>query len=68
MSYGSALGATYASMLPDTTDRVVVDGNVGEPHLDGTACVEETLPGFTRWAAARDVEPCRRDIHKSRLR
>ncbi|MFF5219346.1 alpha/beta hydrolase [Micromonospora sp. NPDC000442] len=58
-SYGSALGAAYASMFPDTTDRVVIDSNLGDTHLDYAAQrrfglgVEQTFPDFAAWAAAR---------------
>ncbi|MDG9674086.1 alpha/beta hydrolase [Micromonospora sp. DH14] len=58
-SYGSALGAAYASMFPDTTDRVVIDSNLGDTHLDYAAQrrfglgVEQTFPEFAAWAAAR---------------
>jgi pimeloyl-ACP methyl ester carboxylesterase len=58
-SYGSALGAAYASMFPDTTDRIVVDSIVGSTYLDHDVLrrfglgFEETFPDFARWAAAR---------------
>ncbi len=58
-SYGSALGAAYASMFPDTTDRVVLDSNLGDTHLDYAAQrrfglgMEQTFPDFAAWAAAR---------------
>ena len=58
-SYGSALGAAYASMFPGTTDRVVVDSNVGDTHLDRAGLrrfalgVEQTFPDFAEWAAVR---------------
>ncbi|MFI6785520.1 alpha/beta hydrolase [Micromonospora sp. NPDC050276] len=58
-SYGSALGAAYASMFADTTDRVVIDSNLGDTHLDYAAQrrfglgVEQTFPEFAAWAAAR---------------
>lgn len=59
-SYGSALGAAYASMFPGTTDRVVLDSNVGDTHLDQEGLrrfaqgMEQTFPDFARWAAKRD--------------
>ena len=59
-SYGSALGAAYASMFPDTTDRIVLDSNIGDTHLDRSGLrkyaegMEDTFPDFARWAAARD--------------
>ncbi|MCZ7438788.1 alpha/beta hydrolase [Micromonospora sp. WMMC241] len=58
-SYGSALGAAYASMFPATTDRVVLDSIVGDTHLDRAGLrrfalgMEQTFPDFAKWAAAR---------------
>lgn len=58
-SYGSALGAAYASMFPERSDRIVVDSNIGDTHLDQDGMrryalgAEETFPDFARWAAAR---------------
>jgi len=58
-SYGSALGAAYVSMFPDTADRVVLDSNVGDTHLDQAGLrrfaqgFEQTFPDFARWAAKR---------------
>ncbi|MDN5917920.1 MAG: alpha/beta hydrolase [Pseudonocardia sp.] len=58
-SYGSALGAAYASLFPDRADRVVLDSNVGDTHLDQDGIrryalgAEQTFPDFARWAAAR---------------
>ncbi|TDV56393.1 alpha/beta hydrolase family protein [Actinophytocola oryzae] len=58
-SYGSALGAAYASMFPERSDRIVLDSNVGDTHLDQDGIrryalgAEETFPDFARWAAAR---------------
>lgn len=58
-SYGSALGAAYASMFPESTDRVVLDSNIGDTHLDHDGMrrysrgMEETFPDFAEWAAAR---------------
>lgn len=58
-SYGSALGAAYASMFPETADRVVLDSNVGDTHLDRDGLrryalgFEQTFPGFAEWVAAR---------------
>jgi pimeloyl-ACP methyl ester carboxylesterase len=59
LSYGSALGAAYASMFPERTDRVILDSNVGDTHLghDGmrrfALGAEETFPDFAEWVAAR---------------
>lgn len=59
-SYGSALGAAYASMFPERTDRVVLDSNVGGTALDHDAMrrygqgVEDSFGDFARWAALRD--------------
>jgi pimeloyl-ACP methyl ester carboxylesterase len=61
-SYGTYLGAVYASLFPTRTDRLVLDSAV-DPHrvwrevfrLWGPA-VELRFPDFTRWAAARDAQ------------
>lgn len=58
-SYGTALGAAYASMFPETSDRVVLDSNIGDTHLDQNGIrrygrgMEETFPDFAQWAADR---------------
>ncbi|MFB9905567.1 alpha/beta hydrolase [Allokutzneria oryzae] len=58
-SYGSALGAAYASMFPERSDRVVLDSNIGDTHLDQAGMrryalgMEDTFPDFAKWAAAR---------------
>jgi pimeloyl-ACP methyl ester carboxylesterase len=58
-SYGSALGAAYASMFPERSDRIVLDSNIGDTHLDQDGIrryamgAEETFPDFAAWAAAR---------------
>ncbi|MEQ3552936.1 alpha/beta hydrolase [Pseudonocardia nematodicida] len=58
-SYGSALGAAYASMFPERADRVVLDSNIGDTHLDQDGIrryalgAEETFDDFARWAADR---------------
>ncbi|MDR7381994.1 alpha/beta hydrolase [Promicromonospora iranensis] len=58
-SYGSALGAAYASMFPGSVDRVVLDSIVGDTHLDQEGLrrfalgMEQTFPDFARWAAKR---------------
>ncbi len=58
-SYGSALGAAYASMFPERSDRIVLDSNIGDTHLDQDGIrryamgAEETFPDFAEWAAAR---------------
>nr|WP_245555598.1 alpha/beta hydrolase [Gordonia soli] len=60
-SYGTALGAAYASMFPDATDRIVLDSNIGDTHLDRDGMrryalgMEETFPDFANWVAARDA-------------
>ncbi|MFD6858189.1 alpha/beta hydrolase [Rhodococcus sp. NPDC060090] len=59
-SYGSALGAAYASMFPESSDRVVLDSNIGDTHLDHDGMrryargMEETFPDFAEWAATQD--------------
>jgi len=60
LSYGSALGAAYASMFPDTSDRVILDSNIGDTHVDQDGFrryaegTEQTFPDFAKWAAERD--------------
>ncbi|WP_435111848.1 alpha/beta hydrolase [Nocardiopsis synnemataformans] len=60
LSYGSALGAAYASMFPESTDRIVLDSNIGDTFLDYDGMrryalgFEETFPDFAAWAAERD--------------
>ncbi|OEU90443.1 hydrolase [Streptomyces abyssalis] len=58
-SYGTALGAAYASMFPERSDRIVLDSNVGDTHLDPDGMrryalgMEQSFPDFAKWAAAR---------------
>lgn len=58
-SYGTALGAAYASMFPEQADRIVLDSNIGDTFLDHDGMrlygrgMEETFPDFAKWAAAR---------------
>lgn len=58
-SYGTALGAAYASMFPERSDRIVLDSNIGDTHLDRDGMrryalgMEQTFPAFAKWAAAR---------------
>lgn len=58
-SYGTALGAAYASLFPERSDRIVLDSNIGDTHLnrDGmrryAVGMEQTFPDFARWAAKR---------------
>ncbi|WP_222650624.1 alpha/beta hydrolase [Rhodococcus sp. BP-332] len=58
-SYGSALGAAYASMFPESTDRIVLDSNIGDTHLDRAGMrrysrgMEDTFPDLARWMAER---------------
>ncbi|MEE2037634.1 alpha/beta hydrolase [Nocardiopsis sp. CT-R113] len=60
VSYGSALGAAYASLFPERTDRIVLDSNVGDTYMgyDGirrfALGFEEAFPDFAAWAAERD--------------
>ncbi|MFD3687944.1 alpha/beta hydrolase [Nocardiopsis sp. NPDC058631] len=61
-SYGTALGAAYASLFPDRSDRIVLDSNIGDTHLDHEGMrryglgAEETFPDFFAWAAERHDE------------
>ncbi|WP_410658833.1 alpha/beta hydrolase [Amycolatopsis sp. lyj-112] len=58
-SYGTALGAAYASMFPERADRVVLDSNIGDTFLDHDGMrryalgTEQAFPDFAKWAAAR---------------
>ncbi|MFB9659788.1 alpha/beta fold hydrolase [Glycomyces mayteni] len=59
-SYGSVLGAAYASLFPDTSGQVVIDSNVEGTALDyraqrrwGTE-FEPNFAYFAEWAAERD--------------
>ncbi|GLU48187.1 alpha/beta hydrolase [Nocardiopsis ansamitocini] len=58
-SYGTALGAAYASLFPDRSDRIVLDSNIGDTHLDHEGMrryglgAEQTFPDFAQWAAQR---------------
>ncbi|MFD3352791.1 alpha/beta hydrolase [Streptomyces fradiae] len=58
-SYGTALGAAYASMFPERSDRIVLDSSIGDTHLDRDGMrryalgMEQTLPDFAKWAARR---------------
>lgn len=58
-SYGSALGAAYASLFPERGDRIVVDSNLGATSLDRGSLrrfglgMEDRFPDFAAWAAER---------------
>ncbi|MEU7474925.1 alpha/beta hydrolase [Lentzea sp. NPDC042327] len=58
-SYGTNLGAVYTTLFPRTTDRVVLDSNLGAGGWDVEGSrnygrgTEDTFPDFARWAAAR---------------
>jgi pimeloyl-ACP methyl ester carboxylesterase len=60
VSYGSYLGAAYASMFPSRTDRVVLDSVLGPGGLDVVANqrfaqgFDDRFPDFAAWAAQRD--------------
>jgi pimeloyl-ACP methyl ester carboxylesterase len=57
-SYGSYLGSVYTTLFPRTTDRVVIDSNLGPAGYDVTAMrnfargVEDRFPDFARFAVA----------------
>ena len=57
-SYGTYLGAVYTTLFPRTTDRVVIDSNLGAGGWDVEGGrmygrgVEDTFPDFAVWAAA----------------
>lgn len=60
-SYGTYLGAVYASLFPQRTDRFVLDSNVHPRRIwrDTFAAwgpaVEIAFDGFARWASERDA-------------
>ncbi|GHH39169.1 alpha/beta hydrolase [Lentzea cavernae] len=57
-SYGTYLGAVYATMFPDRGDRIVLDSNLGPGGYDVTAMrlfargLEDRFPDFAAYAAA----------------
>ncbi|UZI33375.1 alpha/beta hydrolase [Streptomyces sp. VB1] len=57
-SYGTHLGAVYATMFPKRGDRIVLDSNLGPGGYDVTAMrsfgrgLEDRFPDFARFAAA----------------
>jgi pimeloyl-ACP methyl ester carboxylesterase len=63
-SYGTYVGAVYATMFPSRTDRVVLDSNddpdprrVARGWLANFALgAEDRFPDFAAWAAARAAE------------
>lgn len=71
-SYGTYLGAVFASLYPNSTDRVVLDSNVnphwvwrkqfrswgtaGDPQLGGDPRLAPRWNAFAAWAAARDAQ------------
>ncbi len=60
-SYGTYLGAVYATLFPNNTDRFVLDSNVDPNWLWRTVFRmwglggDERWPDFANWAAARDA-------------
>ncbi|MFI5933855.1 alpha/beta hydrolase [Actinoplanes sp. NPDC051494] len=60
-SYGSALGAAYASMFPGTSDRIIIDSNLGDTALTRASLrrfglgAEQAFPDFAAWAAERHI-------------
>ncbi|MGW2210721.1 alpha/beta hydrolase [Streptomyces sp. NPDC001781] len=58
-SYGTYLGAVYATMFPERGDRVVLDSNLGPGGYDVAAMrlfargMEDRFPDFAAFAAAR---------------
>lgn len=59
VSYGSYLGAVYATLFPERTDRIVLDSLEGPEGVDLDALLrmaqgfEDRFPDFARWAAER---------------
>ncbi|MFD2466418.1 alpha/beta hydrolase [Amycolatopsis silviterrae] len=60
LSYGTYLGAVYASLFPDQTDRFVLDSVVGPTGVDLTTArrfaegMQDRFPDFAKWAAVRN--------------
>ncbi|MFE6696538.1 alpha/beta hydrolase [Streptomyces sp. NPDC057718] len=58
-SYGSYLGAVYAKLFPDRTDRIVLDSNLGPGGYDATAFrllargMQDRFPDFASFVASR---------------
>jgi pimeloyl-ACP methyl ester carboxylesterase len=55
-SYGSSIGAMYATMFGSTVGRMVLDGptSIGsEPDISQTQGFDRTLGNFARWCAAQ---------------
>ncbi|GAA4011885.1 alpha/beta hydrolase [Allokutzneria multivorans] len=58
-SYGTYLGAVYATLFPQRGDRVVLDSNLGPGGYDLTAMrafgrgLEDRFPDFAKFAAAK---------------
>ncbi|GGU45822.1 alpha/beta hydrolase [Nocardioides albus] len=61
-SWGTHLGAVYATMFPQRGDRIVLDSNMGPGGWDYASDrlwsqgVEDTFPAFARFAAANHRE------------
>ncbi len=61
-SYGSYLGAVYATLFPDRTDRIVLDSNVNPYGVWRTVfrswgpAIEIRFPDLTGWVAERDAD------------
>ncbi|MFE4214107.1 alpha/beta hydrolase [Streptomyces sp. NPDC056844] len=57
-SYGTQLGAAYASMFPERGDRIVLDSSLGPGGYDVRAMrlfgpgIEERFPDFAKYAAS----------------
>ncbi|GIF07042.1 alpha/beta hydrolase [Actinoplanes siamensis] len=60
-SFGTYIGAVYATLFPGRTDRVVLDSVVGPGGMDHTWSrrlglgAEQRFPDFAAWAADEDV-------------
>jgi pimeloyl-ACP methyl ester carboxylesterase len=60
-SYGTYLGAVYASLFPQRTDRIILDSAVDPRRVwydqfrTSSLGFALRLPDFTTWAAARDA-------------
>ncbi|MBD0676518.1 alpha/beta hydrolase [Streptomyces sp. CBMA156] len=61
VSYGTYLGAVYAQLFPEHTDRIVLDSNLGPGGYDRTAMrlfgrgMADRFPDFAKFAAAQNA-------------
>lgn len=62
VSYGTYLGAVYAQLFPERTDRIVLDSNLGPDGYDRTAMrlfgqgMADRFPDFAEFAARENAK------------